>query len=98
MAKLDLAIALRLAAELNAPELPHTAKLFGRAADELEALRAENKRLKAQRPDVLSFRPADLSQGLQNYGQLAELFTAMKKQGWSKASVDYCRHMVWHEL
>ncbi len=89
---------LRLLAEVQGESLPHTAKLYTAIADELEALRAESKRLKAQERDhIVLMRPADAARIIGDYGQLAELFTAMKARGWDKAGIDYVRARVWFE-
>jgi hypothetical protein len=90
--------ALRLVAELEQEHLPYQAKLYTTIADELEALRAENKRLKAQeRAHIVNLRPSDIAPYLRDYGQLGELFTALKATGWTRASVDYVRARVWYE-
>lgn len=99
MAKLDLSVALRLAAELNAEDLPATSKLFAKAADELEALRAENKRLKDPKPPRLDHEATlnAAAEEVRDYGSLALFFRTLKAQGWTKDSVDYVRARVWFE-
>jgi hypothetical protein len=96
--KIDTVTALRLVAETQADTLPHRAALFALVADELEALRAENKRLqKLQRDHIVLMRPADAARVIDTYGHLAELFTSLKARGWEKNSVDYVRARVWFE-
>lgn len=93
-------VALRLLAELERDEgHPKAAGVLDEIAEELDALRAEVKRLKDPKPPRLDHEATlnAAAEEVRDYGSLALFFRTLKAQGWTKHSVDYVRARVWFE-